>query len=85
MAYSGITLQAGGFSTIQNKDHVITGGGVIMVDPDGNELYRYFKNENDEKIRKKALLACPMEHTTVMFRKESVSKAGCYGKYLESC
>lgn len=64
-----------------NKDHVITGGGVIMVDPDGNELYRYFKNENDEKIRKKALLACPMEHTTVMFRKEIALKAGCYGKY----
>ena len=64
-----------------NKNHVVTGGGVIMVDPYGNELYRYFKNETDEMIRKKALLACPMEHTTVMFRKDIALKAGCYGKY----
>lgn len=64
-----------------HKNHVITGGGVIMVDPDGNELHRYFKNETDAIIRKKALLACPMEHTTVMFKKDIALKAGCYGKY----
>lgn len=57
-----------------NKDHVLTGGGVIMVDQNGNELFRFYKNETDEQIRRKALLACPMEHTTIMFRKILHSK-----------
>jgi len=64
-----------------NKDYVLTGGGVIMVDEIGNELFRFFKNETDEIIRRKALLACPMEHITVMFRKDIALKVGCYGKY----
>lgn len=64
-----------------NEDYVLTGGGVIMVDEKGNELFRFFKNETDEIIRRKALLACPMEHTTIMFRKDIALKVGCYGKY----
>lgn len=64
-----------------NEDYVLTGGGVIMVDEKENELFRFFKNETDEIIRRKALLACPMEHTTVMFRKDIAIKVGCYGKY----
>lgn len=64
-----------------NEDYVLTGGGVIMVDEKENELFRFFKNETDEIIRRKALLACPMEHTTVMFRKDNAIKVGCYGKY----
>jgi glycosyltransferase involved in cell wall biosynthesis len=64
-----------------NKDYVLTGGGVIMVNSDGHELYRFFKNEVDENIRKKALLACPMEHTTIMFRKDTALKVGGYGNY----
>lgn len=64
-----------------NKDYVLTGGGVIMTDEDGKELYRFYKNESDEKIRRKALLACPMEHTTIMFRKDTAVKIGCYQKY----
>jgi glycosyltransferase involved in cell wall biosynthesis len=64
-----------------NKEYVLTGGGVIMVDEEGKELHRFFKNETDVNIRRKALLACPMEHTTVMFRKNAAVKAGCYGNY----
>ncbi|MDQ3020665.1 MAG: glycosyltransferase [Bacteroidota bacterium] len=64
-----------------NKDYVLTGGGVIMVDSTGTELYRFFKNETDKKIRRKALLACPMEHTTIMFRKKTGIEIGCYDKY----
>ncbi len=65
----------------KNKDYVLTGGGVIMVDSKETELYRFFKNETDEKIRNKALMACPMEHTTVMFRKDAALSAGCYSNY----
>ncbi|HMS66232.1 MAG TPA: glycosyltransferase family 2 protein [Ignavibacteria bacterium] len=64
-----------------NTEYVLTGGGVIMVDPKGRELFRFFKNETDENIRRKALLACPMEHTTVMFRKDAALKTECYGNY----
>jgi glycosyltransferase involved in cell wall biosynthesis len=62
----------------KNTSFVLTGGGQIMVDENGKELYRVLKNEKDDAIRKKALLACPFEHTTVMFRKD-VSL--CVGNY----
>ncbi|MEZ4688835.1 MAG: glycosyltransferase [Ignavibacteria bacterium] len=65
----------------RNNEYVLTGGGVIMIDSEGTELYRFFKNETDEKIRNKALMACPMEHTTVIFRKDAAMSAGCYSNY----
>lgn len=64
-----------------NPQYVICGGGVIMVDSEGKEMYRFFKNETDEKIRMKALLACPFEHTTIMFSKEAALSAGGYRNY----
>jgi len=64
-----------------NPDYVIVGGGTIMVDKDGKELYRYFKKETDEEIRKHALLACPLDHPTVMFRKDAALSVGCYKNY----
>lgn len=64
-----------------NPDYVLTGGGVIMVNENIKELYRYLKNESDDAIRKNALLACPLEHTTVMFRKDAAISAGGYGAY----
>jgi len=63
---------------------VVVGGGVVMVDPDGNEHSRYFKKETDEEIRKSALFANPFSHTTVLFRKDVAVKAGSYqGKHSE--
>jgi glycosyltransferase involved in cell wall biosynthesis len=61
-----------------NSEYVIVGGGAILIDEDGNELYKYHKNKNDEKIRKKALLSNPFTHTTVMFRRESAVSLGGY-------
>ncbi|MBK8551094.1 MAG: glycosyltransferase family 2 protein [Ignavibacteria bacterium] len=78
---SGVKLQMQVDFFDSNKEYVLTGGGVIMVDQNGTELFRFFKNETDENIRRKALLACPMEHTTVMFRKDAAVKTGCYGNY----
>lgn len=67
-----------------HPDCVAVGGGVIVVDPDGNEQFRYFKKETDEEIRKSALFANPFSHTTVMFRKDVAVAVGSYqGKHIE--
>lgn len=64
-----------------NPDYVLAGGGVIVVDPAGKELYRYFKFEHDETIKKRALLANPFSHTTVMFRREAAIAVGGYANW----
>lgn len=68
-----------------NPDYVITGGGGIIVDSSGNELFKYFKNETDNEIREFALLSNPFSHATVMFRKETALKLGGYSnlKHVE--
>lgn len=63
---------------------VVVGGGVVVVDEDGNERFRYFKKETDAEIRKNALFANPFSHTTVMFRKDIAVAAGKYqGRHVE--
>ena len=68
-----------------HPDCVVVGGGVIVVDGSGKELFRYFKKETDAEIRKKALFANPFSHTTVMFRANAARKVGGYGseRYAE--
>ncbi|MBK6507939.1 MAG: glycosyltransferase [Ignavibacteria bacterium] len=64
-----------------HSDYVLVGGGVIMVDSNNTELYRFYKRETDQDIRNNALLACPFEHTTVVFRRDSAIKLGGYAPY----
>jgi hypothetical protein len=62
----------------------VVGGGVIVVDQEGNERFRYFKKETDAEMRKTALFANPFSHTTVMFRRDAAIAAGKYqGKHIE--
>jgi glycosyltransferase involved in cell wall biosynthesis len=61
-----------------NPDYVVVGGGVILVDDKGNELFRYLKKESDEEIRKFALYSNPFTHATVLFRKDAALKLGGY-------
>lgn len=61
-----------------NPDYVITGGGVIIVDENRKELYKYFKKETDEEIRRFILSSNPFLHSTIMFRKEAAEKVGLY-------
>ena len=61
-----------------HPDHVVVGGGVIVIDGSGKELYRYFKKESDGDIRKSALFANPFSHTTALFRTDAARKAGGY-------
>jgi glycosyltransferase involved in cell wall biosynthesis len=62
----------------KKPDYVLTGGGEIMTDNNNKVLYKFLKTENDAEIRKNALLSCPFEHTTVMFRKDAAECAGYY-------
>lgn len=61
-----------------NPEYVVVGGGVILVDENGNELFRYLKKETDEEIRRFALYSNPFTHATVMFRKDVALKLGGY-------
>ena len=64
-----------------HTDHVIVGGGTIVVDNDDKEQFRYFKLEKDEDIRKRALFANPFTHSTVMFRRDVARAVGGYGDF----
>ncbi|OGZ53389.1 MAG: hypothetical protein A3B25_02095 [Candidatus Ryanbacteria bacterium RIFCSPLOWO2_01_FULL_48_26] len=62
----------------KNGEYVGCGGGVVVVDPAGKELYRYLKPETDGEIRKYMLFSNPMANSTTMFRKSAGEKAGWY-------
>lgn len=64
-----------------HPDHVLVGGGTIVIDENDRERFRYFKLETDEQIRDKALFANPFTHSTVMFRRDIAQKVGGYGNY----
>jgi glycosyltransferase involved in cell wall biosynthesis len=61
--------------------HVLTGGGTIVIDENDNERFKYFKLENDEAIRDKALFANPFTHSTVMFLRDLAREVGGYGNF----
>lgn len=65
-----------------HRDYVGCGGGVITIDEKGQETLRYCKPEHDEAIRRKALLANPMAHSSVLYRKSAVEKCGMYDESL---
>lgn len=64
-----------------HPDHVLVGSGMVVVDNDGVEQYRFLKKENDADIRRFALRANPFAHTTVMFRTAAARRVGGYGNW----
>ncbi len=64
-----------------HPEHVLVGGGTIVIDENDSERFRYFKLETDEAIRDKALFANPFTHSTVMFRRDFALAAGGYGNF----
>lgn len=61
-----------------NGEYIGCGGGVIVFDSEGNELFRYLKPEKDEEIRKYMLFSNPMANSTTLFRKTAGEKVGWY-------
>lgn len=62
----------------KHHDYVLCGGGVIVIDEKENEIFRYFKSEEDKKIRERALFANPFSHTTTLFLREAAIEVGGY-------
>jgi len=65
----------------KNQAYVVVGGGVIAVNSQGKELFRYCKHEGDAEIRNHALSANPFSHTTVLFRRDAAVAVGGYGNW----
>ncbi len=66
----------------ENTDYVACGGGAIVVDPQGRETMRYLKPETDSAIRRRALYANPIVHSSAMYRLEAALRCGGYDESL---
>ncbi|MEK7115238.1 MAG: glycosyltransferase [Patescibacteria group bacterium] len=66
----------------KNPDHVAVGGGIIVVDKDGKEMFRYLKPETDVQIRNKMLFDNTMANSTTVFRRSVAEKVGLYDESL---
>jgi len=62
----------------KNREYVACGGGVIVRDKSGRELYRFLKPETDGQIRAHMLFSNPMANSTTVFRKTVGEAVGWY-------
>lgn len=62
----------------KNPDYVLAGTGVIVINQQGNELFRFLSPGADNEIRKRILGQNCFSHSSVLFRKEAAFKAGLY-------
>ncbi len=67
----------------KNKDCVLVGCGVMIIDENGKELYRFQPPIEDEDIRKTILSRNPFVHSAVVFRKEAALAVGGYNAGLK--
>jgi GT2 family glycosyltransferase len=65
-----------------HREHCCCGGGVIVIDPVGQEQMRYFKPEHDPQIKRHALMANPIAHSTALYRRDSALQVGGYDETL---
>jgi|HubBroStandDraft_1064217.scaffolds.fasta_scaffold00114_34 glycosyltransferase involved in cell wall biosynthesis len=66
----------------ENGKYVACGGGAIVVDRNNVETLRYLKPENDREIKSRALLANPMVHSTLLYRRPVALALGGYNRTL---
>jgi glycosyltransferase involved in cell wall biosynthesis len=66
----------------RHPDYCCCGGGVIVVDPLGREQMRYLKPERDEQIKRHALMANPLAHSSTLYRREPALRVGGYDQTL---
>ena len=64
----------------ENPEHVLVGTGVIMVDENRNELFRFLQPTQDKLIRSRILFKSCFTHSSVLFRKESIMNFGGYSE-----
>jgi glycosyltransferase involved in cell wall biosynthesis len=66
----------------EHPDYVACGGGAVCVGENDCELMAYLKPQEDGQIKKRALLANPMIHSTTLYRKDAAEKVGLYDETL---
>jgi len=66
----------------EHPDHAACGGGAICIDLNGNEMLRYMKPSADEQIKRHALLANPMVHSSTVYRRQAADQCGYYDESL---
>lgn len=68
----------------KNKEYVLVGTGVIIVDEHNKELFRYLLPEKDTQIRKTILGKNCFIHSSVLFNKNTVMKMGGYDESVNT-
>ncbi len=63
-----------------HPDYVACGSGMIVVNGEGVELYRFLKPETDDMLRNKMLFGNPMANATTVFRRSACIAAGWYNE-----
>jgi hypothetical protein len=66
----------------ENPGYVACGGGAVCIDEEARELMSYLKPKEDPQIKARALLANPMVHSTVLYRRDAAEKIGNYDESL---
>jgi len=63
-----------------DSDYMLVGTGVIVVDENRKELFRFLEPGSDEDIRNRILFKSCFMHSAVLFRKDAVLKLGGYSE-----
>jgi glycosyltransferase involved in cell wall biosynthesis len=58
------------------------GGGAVVVDSAGREVMRYRRSIDPEACARRALLANPLIHSTVLYRRDAAERVGLYDEGL---
>jgi len=58
------------------------GGGAVVVDENGKESISYRRSLNPEDCKRKGLLANPIIHSTVLYKRSAIIKIGYYDESL---
>jgi len=66
----------------EHPEYLACGGGAIVVDWQGRERLRYFKPETDAQIRRRALYANPIVHSSAVYRRAAALTCGGYDESL---
>jgi glycosyltransferase involved in cell wall biosynthesis len=65
-----------------NKDYLLVGGGVVVIDKNGKELKKYFNKSKDWEIRKALLLKNQFCNSSVLYSKKKAIEVGKYDESL---
>jgi glycosyltransferase involved in cell wall biosynthesis len=66
----------------EHPEYAGCGGGLIAIDERGQATGRCYKAFDDKEIRRIALMANPMAHSTGMYRRALIEKIGGYDESL---